>query len=49
MTCKLKELIIRRAVDMRADLIGNIVNIFDKIYYVDAFKGEVKEIKKDAC
>lgn len=47
MTSKLRELIIKRAVDQKTDLNGGIVSIFDKRYHVDSFKGEVKEIKKE--
>ena len=46
MTSKLKELIIKRAVGQHKDLNGGVVDIFDKKYYVDAFKGEVKEVKE---
>lgn len=49
MTTKLKELIIKRAVDQHAgmDIDGDIVTIFDKKYYVNCFYGDVEEIKNE--
>lgn len=47
MTTKLKELIIKRAVDLYKgyDIEGDIVKIFDKTYLVDCINGRVEEIK----
>ena len=47
MTTKLKELIIKRAVDQGKgyDIEGDEVTIFDKTYLVNCINGEVKEIK----
>ena len=47
MTSKLKELIIKRAVDQckGMDIDGDLVKIFDKTYYVNCINGEVEEVK----
>lgn len=47
MTTKLKEMIIKRAVDMKKgmDIDGDIIVIFDKTYHVNCINGEVKEVK----
>lgn len=47
MTNKLKEMIIKRAVDMHKgiDIDGDVVTIFDKRYVVDCINGRVEEIK----
>ena len=47
MTTKLKELIIKRAVDLHKgyDIEGEEITIFDKKYLVNCINGEVEEIK----
>ena len=47
MTSKLKELIIKRAVDQHkgCDIDGDVVIIFDKAYLVDCINGRVEEVK----
>ena len=47
MTTKLKELIIKRAVDQHKgyDIDGDEVRIFDKTYIVDCINGRVEEVK----
>ena len=47
MTTKLRELIIKRTVEMNKgyDIKGDIVKIFDKTYLVDCINGRVEEIK----
>ena len=47
MTNKLKEMIIKRAVDQGngSDIDGDEVKIFDKTYIVDCINGRVEEVK----
>ena len=47
MTKKLREMIIKRAVDMNKgyNIEGDEVSIFDKKYLVDCINGRVEEIK----
>ena len=47
MTNKLKEMIIKRAVDQSKgmDIDGDVIKIFDKIYLVDCVNGRLEEIK----
>lgn len=47
MTKKLREMIIKRAVDMKKgyNIEGDEVSIFDKKYLVDCINGRVEEIK----
>lgn len=47
MTNRLKEMIIKRAVDQGKgyDLDGDIIPIMDKLYYVNVINYEVEEIK----
>ena len=47
MTTKLKELIIRRTVEMNKgyDIEDDIVKIFDNTYLVDCINGRVEEIR----
>lgn len=47
MTNRLKEMIIKRAVDQGKgyDVDGDVVTIFDKRYYVNCINGRVEEIK----
>lgn len=47
MTNKLRELIIKRAVDMKKgyDIDGEVVTIFDKKYLVDCINGNVREVE----
>lgn len=47
MTRTLKKMIIKRARDIHKglDVDGDIINIFDKVYYVNIINDEVREIK----
>lgn len=47
MTNKLKEMIIKRAVDQGKgyDIDGDIIEVLDKRYYVNCINGEVEEVK----
>ena len=47
MTSKLKELIIKRAVDLHKgyDIEWEEITIFDKTYLVNCINGEVEEVK----
>lgn len=47
MTTKLKELIIKRAVNQGKgyDIEGDVVTIFDKTYFVNCINGRVEEVK----
>ena len=47
MTDRLREMIIKRAIDMKKgyNIEGEEVAIFDKKYIVDCINGNVKEIK----
>ena len=47
MTTKLKELIIKRAVDLHKgyDIEGEEITIFDKTYLVNCINGRVEEVK----
>ena len=48
MTNKLKEMILKRAVDQHKgyNIEGDEVTIFDKKYLVDCINGRVEEVKK---